>query len=280
VVTGVGEHSSTTTRVPGTGWSRAISSGELRLYYQPIVDLISERVVSVEALLRWEHPRHGLLTPDAFFSDAERANELPTLDGWILAQACADAAAWDAELGVHAPRLLNVNLTVDTLRVNDIYRRVMDALDAAGLDTVRLCIELPESASLTVMTDVIPSLQRLRDRGVGITLDDMGAGSATLRHLSVLPLTGIKIDKLFIGGMLDNRCDHAVVKFLTDLGNDLGLTVTAEGVEQPEQLDALRVLGVPRAQGYLLGRPMPAAGLVRLLATPTSVGYATGWLGA
>src|SRR5262249_25845048 len=111
----------------------------------------------------------------------------------------------------------------------------------------------------------------LRDRGVGITLDDMGAGSATLRHLSVLPLTGIKIDRLFIGGMLDNRCDHAVVKLLTDLGNDLGLTVTAEGVEQPEQLAALRGLGVPRAQGYFLGRPMPADGLVRLLA-PTRVG--------
>jgi EAL domain-containing protein (putative c-di-GMP-specific phosphodiesterase class I) len=121
------------------------------------------------------------------------------------------------------------------------------------------------------MTDVIPSLRRLRDHGVGITLDDMGAGSATLRHLSVLPLTGIKIDKLFIDGMLDNRCDRAVVKLLTDLGHDLGLRVTAEGVERPEQLDALRGLGVPCAQGYLLGRPMPADGLVRLLAPATSV---------
>ena len=272
VVTGVGAHLDNRHPGAGHGLARAISSGELRLYYQPIVDLVNEQVISVEALLRWEHPRHGLLTPDAFFSDAERANELPTLDGWILTRACADLAAWDAELGVHAPRLINVNLTVDTLRVNDIYRRAMDALDVAGLDTVRLCIELPEAASLTVMTDVIPSLQRLRDSGVGITLDDMGAGSATLRHLSVLPLTGIKIDKLFIGGMLENRCDHAVVKFLTDLGNDLGLTVTAEGVEQPEQLDALFGLGVPRAQGYLLGRPMPADELVRLLAPAASVG--------
>jgi diguanylate cyclase (GGDEF)-like protein len=277
VVTGIGEDLDG--RHPGAGYglARAISSGELRLYYQPIVDIISAQVISVEALLRWEHPRYGLLTPDAFFADAERANELPTLDGWILAQACADVAARDAELGIYAPRLLNVNLTVDTLRFTDIYRRVLDVLDATGLDPSRLCIELPESARLTVMTDVIPALRRLRDHGVGITLDDMGAGSATLRHLSVLPLTGIKIDKLFTGGMLDNRCDYAVVKLLTDLGNDLGLTVTAEGVERPEQFDALRGLGVPRAQGYLLGPPMPAAGLARLLANPTGVGGGTGW---
>ncbi|HEY2674004.1 MAG TPA: EAL domain-containing protein [Rugosimonospora sp.] len=265
VVIGVGEHLDAHHPGAGHGLARAISSGELTVHYQPIVDLRADRVAGVEALVRWRHPRHGLLGPDAFLADAERANQLPALDRWILARACADAASWTARLGPLAPTFLNVNLTVDTLRAADFDAHIASALAGSGLHPARLCLELPESADLTVLTDAVPGLRRLRALGVGITLDDMGAGSSTLRHLSVLPITGIKIDKLFVGGMVKNRSDHAVVKLLTDLGRNLNLAVTAEGVEQSAQLMSLRTLNVPHAQGFLLSPPRPADDLVRLL---------------
>lgn len=271
VVLGVGRQLDAHHPGAGDGLTHAISGGELVLHYQPIVDLRTERVSGVEALVRWRHPRHGLLGPDAFLADAERANQLPALDRWILAQACSDAADWTARLGPTAPEFVNVNVTVDTLRSPDFDTRVTAALAASGLHPSRLCLELPESADLTVLTDAVPGLRSLRTLGVGITLDDMGAGSSTLRHLSVLPITGMKIDKLFVGGIVDNRSDQAVVKLLTDLGHNLNLAVVAEGVEHPAQLQALRSLNVPHAQGFLLSPPRTADDLARLLAAQIDV---------
>ncbi|GIH14286.1 putative bifunctional diguanylate cyclase/phosphodiesterase [Rugosimonospora africana] len=274
VVLGVGQQLEAHHPGAGHGLAHAINDGELLLHYQPIVDLRAGRVTGVEALVRWRHPRHGLLGPDAFLADAERANQLPALDWWILTRACSDAARWSAALGPLAPQFVNVNLTVDTLRTADFDDRVAAALSASGLHPTRLCLELPESADLTVLTEAIPGLERLRALGVGITLDDMGAGSSTLRHLSVLPISGIKIDKLFVGGMVDNRSDHAVVRLLTDLGRNLNLAVVAEGVERPAQLESLRALNVPHAQGFLLSPPRPADDLVGLLTTKTDVAAA------
>ncbi|GAB3864663.1 hypothetical protein GCM10027610_113430 [Dactylosporangium cerinum] len=138
---------------------------------------------------------------------------------------------------------------------------------AGGVDPDRLRVELPESADLAQLQDVVGQLHDLRDHGVGIVLDDMVAGVATLRHLSALSVTGIKIDRLFVAGMLDNRNDHAVVKLLGDLGQSLGIDVTAEGVEVDGQLDWLRRLQVPYAQGHHLGMPAPADHLTPLLRT-------------
>ncbi|WP_432841265.1 putative bifunctional diguanylate cyclase/phosphodiesterase [Dactylosporangium sp. CA-092794] len=258
----------------GEGIVPAIERGELRLFYQPIIGVNDGRVWSVEALVRWQHPQHGLLTPDRFLSGVHRARQLPALDRWVLDRACADLAAWDAALGEQAPRAVNVNLTVETLSAPDLAGQVLAALRRAGLAPDRLRVELPESADLAQLQDAVRQLRELRDQGVGIVLDDMGAGSATLRHLSVLPVTGLKIDRSFVARMLDSRNDDAVVRLLGDLGRSVGIDVTAEGVESEDQLDWLRQLMVPYAQGYHLGMPAPADHLTALLRTGRPRGVA------
>ena len=179
----------------GAGIVSAIEHGELRLFYQPIIGVDDGRVWSVEGLVRWQHPHDGLLGPDRFLADVRQARQLRALDRWVLDRACADMAAWDATLGDRAPRCVNVNLTVDTLSGTDLTGEVLAALRRAGLTPDRLRVELSESADLAQLQNAVRQLRNLRDHGVGIVLDDMGAGSATLRHLSVLPVTGIKIDR-------------------------------------------------------------------------------------
>ncbi|GAA4258303.1 hypothetical protein GCM10022255_078470 [Dactylosporangium darangshiense] len=258
----------------GDGVRDAIERGELRLFYQPIFGVNDGRVWFVEALVRWQHPRHGLLTPGQFLADARRAQHLPELDRWVLERACADLAAWDAALDERAPRCVNVNLTVETLRGAGLAQWVLAALRRTGLAPDRLRVELPESADLAQLQAAVEQLRELRENGVGIVLDDMGAGSATLRHLSVLPVTGVKIDRSFVAGMLDNRNDDAVVKLLGDLGRSVGVDVTAEGIEADDQLERLRQLRVPYAQGYHLGMPAPADHLTALLRTGRPRGVA------
>ncbi|GAA3390675.1 putative bifunctional diguanylate cyclase/phosphodiesterase [Cryptosporangium minutisporangium] len=240
---------------------RALEDQELELFYQPIVDLTTERVVGVEALVRWRHPRRGLLAPAQF--PVETPGDLSRIDQWVLRTACADLAFWTNVLGERAPDRVNVNVTAEALRDGGLEAAVLRATGQVGLSPDRLHLELPETADLSLLNDAVGNLNTLRRHGVGVILDDMGAGSSTLRHLSVLPVSGLKIDKSFVAGMLENPNDHAVIKLLTGLGTNLGLPVIAEGVEEPEQLDELLVLGVGYAQGYLLGHPRPAIELTR-----------------
>ena len=243
---------------------QAIDHGELRLLYQPIVEISSGVVVAVEALVRWQHPRLGLLTPDRFLPGAERAGHLPALDRWVLATGCADFAALTARLGARAPRRVNLNVSQASLAEPGFGHLIIDAAASAGLAPHQVCIELPEGANLTTLVTATGHLDRLRGLGFAITLDDMGAGSSSLRHLSLPAITGLKIDRSFVTGMLDNDRDHAVVCLLTDLGRRLGLTTTAEGVETPQQLAELGRLGVGDVQGFYLGAPVAAP-----LLTPT-----------
>jgi diguanylate cyclase (GGDEF)-like protein len=248
--------------------AQAIEHAELRLHYQPIVRLRDRAVVSLEALVRWQHPNMGLLAPGRFLPGAHRGGHLPALDSWVLRQATADMAELVATLGPDAPECLNVNVSPPTLAgaFDDI---VEQALTESGLAPDRLRLELPEDADLQTLADASPRLERLSGRGIRLTLDDMGAGSTNLRYLSTLTIHGIKIDRTFVAGMLHNPRDHTVVKLLTDLGQGLGMDVTAEGVETAEQLSALAELGVAYAQGYHLAKPMPLASASNLLTDGT-----------
>ncbi|GIF63225.1 hypothetical protein Ais01nite_12600 [Asanoa ishikariensis] len=239
---------------------QAVANEELRVLYQPIVRIADRAVVAVEALVRWEHPEHGLITPDQFLHTAHRDGHMPLLDRWVLYRACSDLKS----LGAAAPEHLNVNLSAPTL-ASDFTELVGTALQRAGLPARRLRLELSEGADLDTLTQAGPRLQSLIERGVGVALDDMGAGSTDLRYLSKLALHEIKIDKQFVAGMLDNPRDHAIVTLLTNLAHGLRLHVTAEGVETAEQLAALARIGVSYAQGFHLARPLTLAELTASL---------------
>ncbi|MBV1854369.1 putative bifunctional diguanylate cyclase/phosphodiesterase [Catellatospora tritici] len=258
----------------GLGWdleavdrtvAQAVQYGELRMHYQPIVRIADRAVVSVEALVRWQHPTMGLISPGRFLPGARRGGHLPLLDRWVLQQACTDLVERTARLGAAAPPRVNVNLSPPTL-AGDFDGLVVSTLQRSGLRPDRLRLELPEDADLQTLAGAGPRLERLIAHGVGVTLDDMGAGSTSLRYLSTLTIHGIKIDQAFVAGLLHNPRDHTVVKLLTDLGHGLGLHVTAEGVETAEQLSALAALGVGYAQGYHLAAPQPLDALCSTLA--------------
>lgn len=251
-------------QVAGRTVAQAVADGELRLLYQPIVRLADRTVVAVEALVRWQHPTLGLISPDRFLPAADRGGHLALLDRWVLNRACADMAALAASLGHAAPAHVNVNLSAATL-ATDFTGMVTAALRDAGLAAHRLRLELCEGADLKTLVQAGPRLEKLIRHGVSVALDDMGAGSTDLRYLSRLAIQGIKIDREFVAGMLHNPRDHAIVKMLTDMAHTLGLHVTAEGVETREQLAALARVGVSFAQGYHLALPLTFTALTGAL---------------
>ncbi len=252
----------------------AIHDGELRLWYQPVVRIDDNSVASIEALVRWAHPTMGLLTPDRFLPGAGRAGHLPALDRWVLTQACRDFAALHRELGNQAPHSVAVNLSPATL-ATDFDNLVEAVLADARLPASRLVVELPEDADLEMLTHASPRLDRLRCRGVGLVLDDIGAGRTTLRHLSAVTLGGLKIDAAFINRMLHNPGDYTIVKLLAGLGHRLQLPVTAEGVETADQLTALAEIGVEYAQGHYLGRPCPITEITSALHVRSTPGWSS-----
>jgi EAL domain-containing protein (putative c-di-GMP-specific phosphodiesterase class I) len=237
---------------------QALAAGELLVVYQPIVRIDDLSLAAVEALVRWQHPHLGLLSPGRFLPGAEQAGHLPLLDRWVLDRACAEQADWVRQLGGLAPARVNVNVSVPTIGRPGLDRMVLDAAARAGVAPHRLRIELPERADLAALTDARQQLERLRQHGVAVALDDMGAGASTLRHLSLPAVTELKIDRSFVAGLVDNDRDRAVIRLLADLGHTLGLGITAEGVERADQLAELERLGVGYAQGYHLGRPLLA----------------------
>jgi len=170
----------------------------------------------------------------------------------------------DRDLGDRAPDQMAVNVSPATL-ATDVDMLVEQVLTGTGADPHRLVLELPEEADLDALTQAAPRLERLRRLGVGLILDDMGAGSTSLRHLSTLAVGGLKIDAAFISGMLHNPRDRTVVKLLADLGRGLNLPVTAEGIGSPDQFAALAELDIDYAQGFHLGRPQPLEHLTRIL---------------
>ena len=246
---------------------QAVANDELRVLYQPIVRIADRSVVAVEALVRWQHPTLGLITPDQFLHTAHEAGHMPLLDRWVLYRACHDMAELRDSLGCDGPAHLNVNLSAPTL-ATDFTELVTTALDQSGLPARRLRLELCEGADLDTLVQAGPRLATLIERGVRVALDDMGAGSTDLRYLSRLALHGIKIDKQFVAGMLDNPRDRAIVRFLTDMAHSLRLHVTAEGVETAEQLTALAKMGVSYAQGFHLARPLTLTELTSTVVRP------------
>jgi diguanylate cyclase (GGDEF)-like protein len=240
----------------------AIERGELVVHYQPKADLSSGRVVGVEALVRWEHPEHGLLSSDRFVPIAERTGLIRPLTRHVLGVAVAQAKAWKDE-GLDLD--VAVNLTIPDLLDLELPDRIAMLLRQSGLEPDRLELEITESSILADPFRVRQVLTRLHQMGLRLAIDDFGTGYSSLAYLKRLPVHAIKIDRSFVSGMCQDPSDATIVRSTIDLGRNLGLAIVAEGVESLEIWNALRGLGCSLAQGYLIGRPLPADELVALL---------------
>lgn len=247
-----------------SGLRDAIADGQLRLHYQPQVDLRTGRVQGVEALVRWHHPELGLLPPARFVPQAETTDLVHDLTRWVLVAALRDVAALG---GVGAPGdaatpwILAVNLSARDLHDPGLLASIDAALSESGLPPDRLEIEVTESTVFDDPDEAREVLLRVRDRGVGVAIDDFGAGNTSLRYLEQLPATRLKIDRSFITYLTSRVADQHIVAAVADLGHRLGMTVLAEGIEDAATLRLVGELGCDLAQGYLFGRPRPLGDL-------------------
>ncbi len=241
---------------------RAVENGELVLWYQPQMDIVSRAVVGVEALLRWHRPGHGLVLPEAFLPLAEDTGLMVLIDRWVLRQACLQGAAWAA--GGH-PLRIGVNMPAAAFRAEDLQGLVSGMLEETGLSPHLLELELTEGSLMTSQPEILAGLHALRGTGVRVAVDDFGTGYSSLAYLQRLPIDRLKIDRSFVQTSEAGRDGFAIVQAVIGIGRSMSMEVLAEGVETPEQLERLRAAGCQFAQGYFLGRPVPAGEFQRHL---------------
>jgi EAL domain-containing protein (putative c-di-GMP-specific phosphodiesterase class I) len=227
-----------------------VREGELVVHYQPLIDLATGDITGYEALLRWNHPERGLLYPDSFIPLAEEIGMIDVVGQYVLQAACREAATWPGGIK------LAVNASPLQFRGANLLNIILQALATSGLEPSRLELEITEAVLMDRSPQIASLLESIRALGVGISMDDFGTGYSSLSYLLSYPFTKIKIDKSFIMGLREAN-SKAVVSAIIGLGQSLGMTVTAEGIEEPEHLDYLRGIGCGQGQGYLIGRAIP-----------------------
>ena len=238
---------------------QALSTGAFELYYQPIVNVATNEVTSFEALLRWHHPKRGLISPVEFIPVAEETRLIIPIGDWVIREACAEAATWPG--AVHVA----VNLSPAQFKSRNLITTVLGALSASNLAPERLELEITESVLIQDIDAALRVLNRLRDLGVAISMDDFGTGYSSLSYLRKFPFDKIKIDQSFIRDLADGGDSLAIVRAVTGLGSSLGVSTIAEGVETTEQLNRLKAEGCTEVQGFLLGAAKPASEAIRHL---------------
>lgn len=232
---------------------RAIEREEFRLFLQPIIDLSNGRCVGAEALLRWQDPELGLVTPDAFIGLAEETGLIIPIGEWALADACRTVARWE-EVGLLAPEFtMAVNLSARQVAQSDLAHQVQRVIAQSGPTASRICLEITESVLMEESS--VEAMQALRDLGVRLSIDDFGTGYSSLGYLKRFPVDSVKVDRSFVDGLGTDGEDSAIVAAVVSLGHALGLSVVAEGVETSGQLQELLALGCDRAQGYWFSGP-------------------------
>jgi diguanylate cyclase (GGDEF)-like protein len=237
---------------------QAIEQRQLKLYYQPKVDLKTGQVIGVEGLLRWQHAQHGFIPPDQFIGPAEQTGLITPLTRYVLEEAIQQSCAWRQE-GLNI--CTSINLSARNLQDLSLPQQVAELMTARGLEPFYLELELTESAIMMNPTRALEVLVRLHEMGVTLSIDDFGIGYSSLAYLKKLPISILKIDKSFVLGMMANENDRVIVRSTIDLGHNLGMKVTAEGVENQALWDELVAFGCDIAQGYHISRPMPASDL-------------------
>ena len=241
---------------------RALDAGELRLHYQPVIELATGRIAGVEALIRWEHPVRGLLGPDDFIDLAEDNGLITPIGIWVINEACRQAARWrNAEPEKLSAFSVAINLSAHQLKHSGLSAVVDDALRSTGITPSSIAFELTESTLMDAEGPTLAELRKLKELGVEIGTDDFGIGYSSLTYLKRFPVDFFKVDRSFVAGLGREREDEAIVDALVCLGRGLGLRVIAEGVENSEQLGRLEALGCKFAQGFFFARPQPPESL-------------------
>ncbi|HEY2630169.1 MAG TPA: EAL domain-containing protein [Usitatibacter sp.] len=242
---------------------RAVDAGELVLHYQPKMSLVEDRVTSVEALVRWRHPKRGIVPPTDFIPFAEQTGYISAITRWVLARAIEQCGEWQ-RTGLRIR--MCVNISARDLRLEDeLVHFVSSSLQAAELPAGMLCLEITESGLMEDPVGAQVTLRKLRDLGIATSIDDYGTGYSSLAYLKQLAVNELKIDRAFVAGMEADQRNSAIVRSTIELGHNLGLTVVAEGVETDHELAELRRYGCDAAQGFYFARPMPAAAFERWL---------------
>jgi diguanylate cyclase (GGDEF)-like protein len=253
-----------------TDLRRAVLSEELRVHYQPIFDIVTGVIVGFEALVRWQHPTHGLLQPVSFIPFAEEIGFIHNIDHFVLTEACAQARRWQTQGLAPDSLLMSVNLSAREIADSSIRESVSLSLLETGFEPTHLILEITESALMRDLDATIRNLESLKSLGLRIAVDDFGTGFSSFSHLELLPIDILKVDRSFVATInaLDGR--PSLAPAIVQLAHTLGLTAIAEGVELPEQVMPLRDIECTLAQGYHLGMPLDAGeteGLLRSIAS-------------
>jgi EAL domain-containing protein (putative c-di-GMP-specific phosphodiesterase class I) len=250
-----------------TDLHRAAERGELEVYYQPEVELATGAIVGMEALIRWNHPRRGLLGPGDFIPLAEETGLIFEIGRWVLSEACRQLAVWQAEDPGRPSLVMSVNLSVRQCRQPDLVDQVARILEEHGVDPTCLRLEVTESVMMEDVEATIATLHALRALGVRLAIDDFGMGYSSLSYLHRLPAETLKIDKSFIAAIDHDDGAMSIIRAVRALALALNMDVTAEGIETGEQLAHTQRIACERGQGYLFSRPIPADALGQILRT-------------
>jgi EAL domain-containing protein (putative c-di-GMP-specific phosphodiesterase class I) len=247
---------------------RAIDRREFALYYQPVVELASLQVIGLEALIRWQHPERGLLTPIDFIPTAEDCGLILPIGDWGLAEACRQIQAWTRDIPEYQSVRVCVNLSARQFSREGLADHIESLLMQSGTSSRQLGLEMTESSLIPNMGIAIEVLESLRAMGISISMDDFGTGYSSLSYLHSFPIDVLKIDRSFVGRMTEGEQPLQIVRTIIELARVLNMDVVAEGIETVEQYELLRELGCRFGQGYLFARPMPAEKVSALLSLP------------
>jgi len=242
----------------------AIENGELRVFYQPKIDIRDGSTIGLEALVRWHHPVHGLISPLQFIPLAEKLGLIVPLERWVINEVCQQSRQWQDTAALHIP--IAINISQVHLMQPDVYEYIIESAGQAGIDRQGLEIEITESAMMHNEEHVIEVLNRLKAAGIHVSMDDFGTGYSSLSYLSSLPISCLKIDRSFISKLASDSDNRAIAELIVGMAKQLGLQIVAEGVETSEQVNLLKDLQCYNAQGYYYGKPLPPEqALLRML---------------
>lgn len=247
---------------------KALDNKEFELYYQPQIELSSGRIVSLEALVRWNHPTEGFIPPSDFIPVAEETGQIYGLEQRIFRNALIQKQKWEQK--GYRDITLSLNLSSKTLISNMNFRFIESILSEFHVDYTKFVVEITETAAISNVELAIERLNRLKSRGLKIALDDFGTGYSSITYLKQLPIDIIKLDKSYVKSVTDGRMDGSIIKFILSLARDLNLTVVAEGIETSKQLEYLKNINCSLGQGYFISIPQPAEAITEMLSNNTS----------